>query len=272
MKPQKKRGILLETKKKKKGKTWLWRILFMVALCVFVYSGYQLYHIFSQNHEEKQEKQTLMNIANVPEVPKPEEEPFEINWEALQAQNPDICAWIIIPDTDINYPIVRGTDNEFYLNHTFLKAANYAGAIFLDYQADRTFQDNNTFIYGHNVKHGTMFAELENFKNAEFYQSHPYVYLFTPDGNYRCEVISMYSTIDSSASYTTYTGNQKGYETYISMVKGLAENIREVEMSSEDHMITLSTCSYERGGEASDARYLLHAKMVPWMDDYLLSK
>ena len=258
--------------KKKKKKSWIWSILFVVALCVFVYSGYQLYHIFSQNHEESEEKQTLTSIAKIPENPKPEEEPFTIDWAALQERNPDICGWIIIPDTDISYPIVQGTDNEFYLTHTFLKAENYAGAIFMDYQADRTFKDFNTFIYGHNVKHGTMFAELENFKDASFYEAHPYIYLFTPDGNYRCEVVSMYSTTDQSASYTTYTGDEENYLKYVDLVKGLAENIREVDVKGSEHMITLSTCSYERGGEASDARYLLHAKMVPWNDDYMVKK
>lgn len=258
-------------KKKKKNK-WIWSLLFVVALCVFVYSGYQLYHIFSQNHQEKKEKQTLTTIANIPENPKPEEEPFTIDWVALQERNPDICAWIIIPDTDINYPIVHGSDNAYYLTHTFLKAENYAGAIFMDYQADPTFQNFNTFIYGHNVKHGTMFAELENFKDAAFYEAHPYIYLFTPDGNYRCEVISMYSTVDQSASYSTYTGDAQSYLNYVDMVKGLAENKREVEVDETQHMITLSTCSYERGGEISDARYLLHAKMEAWDGAYMVDK
>ena len=117
-----------------------------------------------------------------------------------------------------------------------------------------------------------MFAELENFKDAAFYQSHPYVYLFTPNGNYRCEVISMYSTIDTSASYTTYTGDEQSYTSYIEMVKGLSENHREVAMSGTDRMITLSTCSYERGGEASEARYLLHAKLTPWNGEYEVAK
>lgn len=252
----------------KKKHPWIWRILFVIALGVFIYSGYQLYDIFSQNHEEGKEKAELINIAEIPEKPKPEEEPFTINWEALKAKNPEIVGWIIIPDTDINYPIVHGSDNAFYLTHTFLKAENYAGAIFMDYQANGEFKDNNTFIYGHNVKHGTMFAELENFKDTSFYQSHPYVYLFTPDGNYRCEVISMYSTKDGSASYTTYSGDEQSYLAYIDMIKGLAENKRDVEMNASDRMITLSTCSYEVNGEASDARYLLHAKMVPWSGEY----
>ena len=138
----------------------------------------------------------------------------------------------------------------------------------MDYQANGEFKDNNTFIFGHNVKHGTMFAELENFKDAGFYTSHPYVYLFTPDGNYRCEVISMYSTKDGSPSYTTYSGDEQSYLAYIDMIKGLAENKRDVEMNASDRMITLSTCSYEVNGEASDARYLLHAKMVPWNGEY----
>lgn len=252
------------------GKKWIWRLLFLVALCVFVYSGYQLFHIYVQNYKEGKEKTEITEIAKVPEKVDPEQVPFRVDWAALQAKNPDIIAWIIIPDTDISYPIVQGDDNAYYLTHTYLKNENYAGAIFLDYQADAAFRDSNTFIYGHNVKHGTMFAELEKFKDAAFYQAHPYIYLFTPQGNYRCEVISMYSTLAMSASYTSYTQDAAGYQAYITMIKALAEQKREVVMSSADPMITLSTCSYEQGGEASDARYLLHAKLTPWQDSYLV--
>lgn len=253
-----------------KWKQWTWRILFLGALCVFVYSGYQLFTIYYQNYKEGAEKDEISEIANVPEHVDPEKVPFTIDWSALQAKNQDVVGWILIPDTDISYPIVQGDDNEFYLTHTYLKAQNYAGAIFMDYQANASFQDRNTFVYGHNVKHGTMFAEIEKFKDATFFEQHPYVYLFTPTKTYRCEVISMYSTLDGSPSYTSYTQDDQSYLQYQSMVQSLSEHKREVTVDGQKPMLTLSTCSYEQGGVASDARYLLHALLVEWDGAYMV--
>lgn len=247
-------------------KRWLYRILFLIALGVFLYSAYQLFTIFYQNYEESSEIERITEVAKVPEDP--EKEAFTIDWDALKEKNEEVIGWILVPDTNISYPMVKGKDNDFYLTHTFEKKSNYAGSIFMDAFAQDQWKDRNTLIYGHNVKHGTMFAQLEKFKDKDFYENHPYIYIFTPEGNYRTEVISMYSTKSDSETYTTQFGSDESYMKYIENIKGLAEVKKDVKVEAKDKIITLSTCSYELNGQPSDMRYVLHALLVPWTGTY----
>lgn len=254
-----------EEKKKKKFFFWL---IFLIALSIFLYSAYQLFTIFKANWDEKRELETLTEIGNIPENP---ETPFTINWNALKEINDHLVAWIMIPDTNISYPIVQGSDNTYYLDHTFAKGENYAGAVFVDYHNKPDFSDNNTFIYGHNVRHGTMFADLENFMDPTFFNDHKYVYLFTPDQNYRCEVVSFQSTKDGTDAYRFGITDVKEWKKYIELItspniKGHVRN--DVKMGESDRLISLSTCSYEVNNDVSDQRYLLHAKLVPWVGQY----
>lgn len=253
-----------EEEKKKKHRFLFW-LIFLIAFCVFLYSAFQLFIILKQNWDEKRELENITEIANIPEDP---ETPFTIDWEELRKVNDHITGWILIPDTNISYPIVQGENNDYYLDHTFAKESNYAGAIFVEYRNKPDFSDNNTFVYGHNVKHGTMFAELEKFMDQGFFDSHKYVYLFTPNQNYKCEVLSFYSTKDGSDSYQFGISDVTVWKKYIETITApnLAGHVRnDVTMGESDRMISLSTCSYEINNAPSDQRYLLHAKLVPWI-------
>lgn len=253
-------------KKKSTSKKILYDILIVIALFVFLFSGYKLFHIYYLNYQEGQETKSIQKIAKVKKDP--EKEAFTIDWKALQKKNPNIIGWILIPDTDISYPIVQGQDNDYYLTHTFENKENYAGAIFLDAYAQRDFKDKNTIIYGHNVKYGTMFADLEKFKDAAFYNKHPYVYLFTPKQTYRAEVFSFYTTEADSASYRLQYVDDEDYLNYLDMVYQLSDTKRKTKFQPKEHIVTLSTCSYERNGQPSNLRYLLHAKLVKWNGSY----
>lgn len=258
-------GTMAKNKKNKKRKI-IFDIAFLLALVVFIFSAYKLGSIYYLNYQESQEKKNVQKIANVPK--NPEKKAFTIDWKALKAKNPQIVAWILIPDTEISYPVVQGNDNSFYLTHTFEKKENYAGAIFLDMNANKDFKDRNTLIYGHNVKHGTMFAELEKFKDEKFFKEHPYIYIFTEKQNYRCEVFSIYSTTDESKSYITQYANDDDYMKYIDMVQKKSDFKTDVKIKPSDRIVSLSTCSYERDGKPSDMRYLLQAKLVAWNQEY----
>ncbi len=120
--------------------------------------------IFYANHEEKVETNQVREIVNAPTSEKGLDS-FKVDFDKLKKINSDIVGWIVVEDTEISYPVVKGSDNEYYLNHTYKKSSNYAGAIFMDYAQDATLSTpyENVFIYGHNVYHGTMFAELENY-------------------------------------------------------------------------------------------------------------
>lgn len=253
---------------KKKKKNILFWIIFLIALCVFLFSAFKLFEILKANWDEKRELERITEIANIPENP---ETPFTIDWAALREVNDHVVAWLIVPDTNISYPVVQGSDNKYYLEHTFEKQKNYAGAIFMDQHNKPDFSDNNTFIYGHNVRHGTMFAELEKFTDKDFFSEHKYVYLFTEKQNYKCEIVSFHSTKDRSDYYKYGITDIEEWKSYIDLIRDTSINgyvHSDVDMGESDRLISLSTCSYEIGGELTDQRYLLHAKLVPWIGQY----
>lgn len=247
---------------RKRVSKWVYRILMLIAACVFAYSAFQLGSIYYANYKEKQETEELK--GSIKTVKKNgQEELRSVDFEKLREINPDVIAWIMIPDTDISYAVVQGTDNDYYLSHTVAKESNYAGAIFLDANASADFSDMNSFIYGHSTKHGTMFTNLEMFRDQAFADAHRYVYLFTPDKQYRCTIYSMYSTSYDSDSYLLGNTNSATQGAYLEMVKGLSLFDYGVEASAQDRLITLSTCSYE-DGVANERRYLLHAVLEEW--------
>lgn len=253
---------------KKKKKNFLFWIIFIIALCVFLFSAFKLFEILKANWDEKRELERITEIANIPDDP---ETPFTIDWAGLREINDHVVAWLIIPDTNISYPVVQGENNSYYLEHTFEKQNNYAGAIFMDQHNKPDFSDNNTFVYGHNVRHGTMFAQLEKFSEKEFFSTHKYVYLFTENQNYKCEIVSFHSTKDRSDYYKYGITDIKEWKSYIDLITDSSINgyvNTDVKMGESDRLISLSTCSYEIGGELTDQRYLLHAKLVPWIGQY----
>lgn len=254
--------------KKKRGRKPLDLLILIIAISVFCFSAFKLSEIYFANYKEKEETNELRNIAKIPSV-EVELDKFSVDFDELKAINPDIIGWIVVKNTDISYPIVQGKDNDYYLTHTYQKKENYAGSIFMDYRATKDFSDRNSFIYGHNLYHGTMFAELENYMEKKFLDAHPYVYLYTPQGDYKLQVFSAYTALDTSDSYRMQFSNDEEYLQYINLVKSKSRYPTNVDMSINDRMISLYTCSYEDGRnpenterEYLDDRYYIHAKVI----------
>jgi len=141
-----------------------------------------------------------------------------IDWDALRAINPDIVGWIVVPGTDICYPIVQGTDNAWYLGYTFSEERNASGAIFLDSRNDSRFSDGHSLIYGHNMRDGSMFAQLHGFTGDRFE-------IHTPDEQVLEYEVFARQTV--SATHHLY-----------STLDSVREDGREV--------VTLSTCVFRR--------------------------
>lgn len=254
--------------KKSNKKKILTRIIFVVAMCVFVFSAFQLGKIYFANYQEKEETKKLRDIVKAPKSEKKLDE-FTVNFTELKKINPEIIGWIIVKDTSISYPIVQHDDNKYYLNHTSEKKENYAGAIFMDYRNKADFSDYNTFIYGHNVYHGTMFAELEKYMDEDFFKNHPFVYLYTPNQNYKLQVYSAYTADAEGQSYKLSYSDLYDYSNYETYVKGLSRYDSGVTMTAADKMVTLYTCSYENGDNPDNTqsdeireRYYIHCKMI----------
>lgn len=247
---------------------WIDRIILVIAVCVFFYAGFNLFTIYKANHDESKEIDYLRELVEAPTTEKELEE-FKVDFDKLKEVNKAVVGWIVVEDTDISYPVVKGSDNEYYLDHTFSNYTNYAGAIFMDYRNQADLSDLNTFVYGHNVHHGTMFAELSNYMDSNFFNTHPYVYYYTPDANYKLQVFSAYvEKADSSSHRLSFAGSED-YQDYINHVKGLSRYDSGVSMTASNHMLTLYTCSYENGRNPSntdaqyiDERYFIHCKII----------
>lgn len=105
---------------------------------------------------------------------------FHVGFEELKGINPDIVAWLLIPETEISYPVVQGEDNQYYLKHTFRGEEHIAGSIFLDYRNQPDFSDSRSIIYGHNMKDGSMFHSLKEFQEDGYLEEHGEIWLLLP--------------------------------------------------------------------------------------------
>ena len=199
----------------------------------------------------------------------PEEEPvdllhphFQIDYGALSGVNADFTAVLHVPVLSITYPVVKSKDNEEYLHRTFEGKANFAGSIFLDANAKGSYDHKNTFIFGHNMKNGTMFGKLKYFlRDDQLANSNPYVFLCRPEGITRYRIFSYYLTTVESPIYNDFEGD-KGYDQYLSLIQRLSSYRNypkdSIDFSQRPDIITLSTCSGPSGG---NQRFIVQAAL-----------
>ena len=208
------------------------KMILLLCIAVFGIAAVKLIDIGKEYYDgQKEYKELKAYIKEVP-VCQPEkmkgdesekETGKEIDFEGLRKINEDLVAWIQIPGIGLDYPVVQGEDNEYYLYHTFQKENNKAGSIFLDYRNHDDFTDRRVILYGHNMKDGSMFHVLRNYQDIDFFQEHTDMEVYLPDGrtlNYQitaCEQVPADSEI---------------YQ----IERGYAEDSKENE-------IILSTCS-----------------------------
>lgn len=233
-------------------------LILILLLVVLTFCIFNIVKNLQIDISSKEIKEELIELVDIPEIPS-EEPTFEVDFDELKKINSDIVGWIVIEDTQINYPIVQGNDNTFYLNHSHDKSWNSYGSIFMDYESFSDFSSYNTFIYGHHTKNGSMFGELYKYMNVEFYENHNTFYLYTPTGNYEAQIFSAYVDSTTSDSYNQFFSTEKEYEEYIKMVKSKSNYKTDVNVnSSKDNIITLYSCSHESSRQKTD-RYFIHA-------------
>ncbi|MBS7306271.1 MAG: class B sortase [Lachnospiraceae bacterium] len=204
--------------------------------------------------EEAEERKELKSNENREDFPE-----MEVDFKALREKNPDTVGWLYVGSCGISYPIVQGEDNDYYMNHTFEGTVNSSGAIIMDYRDDKYLKDWNTFIYGHNMKNGSMFGSLKKLLNDEtLYDSDPYIYVYLPGYIYRYKIFSYYKDKPDSKMYWTADTLQE-YRQYIRDALSLSVRDLGVETSEENNMVTLVTCS---GSGAGKMRFFVHGEFI----------
>ncbi|MDM0480673.1 class B sortase [Clostridium perfringens] len=165
----------------------------------------------------------------------------------LKNINPDYRFWIKVEGTNIDFPVVQGEDNDFYLHHNFNKEKSFSGSIFVDSENNLN-DDSNIVVYGHNMRNDTMFAQIKHFKNENFFNANKYVTLYRDGKKSKFEIFSVYqeNAKDLESEIKINFSNKDEYEKYL---KGQEEKSlfkREgIDLNSKDRILTLITCGYD---------------------------
>ncbi|MCR4902734.1 MAG: class B sortase [Butyrivibrio sp.] len=171
-----------------------------------------------------------------------------IDFDKLQASNPDIFAWINIPGTVIDYPVVQHpTDDTYYLKHGADGLSSNYGCPYIELSDSKDFTDFNTVLYGHNMNNGSMFANLHKYEDNEFYQSHRDIYIYTPDHKLTYKVFAAVMYSDAHIPYYYDDSVESDRTAFLESLKTDIVADRsyisdDIEVTEDDRIITLSTC------------------------------
>lgn len=257
-------------------KNQILNFLFLFFILLAIFSGYKIISILTEYRSGENTYHEVQQYVHLPETEaptgkatepaadpeeteattEPEEDPIlfpEVDFDALLEVNEDVVAWVYIEDTNINYPVVRGKDNDRYLTTMIDGSYNGAGTIFMDYRNQPDLSDPHTILYGHNMKNNTMFANILKYRDQEFYDAHPVGMLMTPDQNYQFEIITAYvAEPNESAWQLAFLSDEEALNWALASMRRSAFSCDTVPALG-DKFLTLSTCSYE----FNDARFVL---------------
>lgn len=170
----------------------------------------------------------------------------------------DYRGWIKVDNTNIDYPIVQGKDNSFYLDKDINKNYVSSGSIFMNY-LNHGFNDENTVLFGHHMRNKTMFAQLKKYKEKEFFYGNNNIEIEIKDGKtLKYKVFSVYVTDANDNYIKTNFDNKSEYKEFLDKIKNKSIYKSDINVDENDKIITLSTCSYE----FNDARMVVHGKLL----------
>ena len=265
-------------KKRRRVKLWVWVVIATILLSTVFISIGKIILWQLDNNKSKDIKDEVDTIAEVDEIEDNENtelinEPADqnsdywyyisfplinVDFSELKKKNSDTVAWINVNNTNINYPIVQTSDNDFYLDHSYDKSYNEAGWVFLDYRNDSSFSDKNTIIYAHSRLDKTMFGSLSKTLKPEWYENkdNHIIRISNEKENSLWQIFSVYVIETESYYITTNFNSDEEYLTFLETMKSRSRYDFDTNLSASDRIITLSTC-YD-----DDRKTVVHAKLI----------
>lgn len=230
----------------------------ILAVAGLICAGVAGFKYYQEQHAGDEYDRLKKKVTTEEHVDK--ELDIPIDFDKLQSINPEIYAWIRIPGSVIDYPIVQSeTDNAYYLNHSAEKEEYAAGAIFTEDYNSKTFEDPNTVIYGHGMTNGTMFNGLHQYMDKDYFDANREVLIYMPDKILHYKIFAAYLFDNRHLMQSFNFDNEAIYQSYLDMVFGIrdmqASIDTDMQVTTKDKIITLSTCY----GGMSDKRYLVQA-------------
>lgn len=269
-------NVVIKKRKKLNVKNLCLLIFFLVMLIVFLFSLIKVimwiidnsntndiikkvantYEISEKNYDNEviineNEKDIYFDYMNLKFI--------DVDINKLKTFNPDTIGFIKVMGTNINYPFVQSTDNDYYLNRSYDKTYNNAGWIFLDYR-NNEFNDKNTIIYGHGRINGTMFGSLKDTLKSSWQNNKDnyIIKISTEKENSIWQIFSVYK-IATTSDYLQTTFSDNEFESFISLIKGRSSYNFETNVTNEDKVLTLSTCYNDND------KMVVHAKLIKYV-------
>lgn len=245
-------------KNKRYKKVILNIIIYMILLFVLIYSGIKIFKWYKDKTNNNKIAEQIKSTVIVEDKNEDEnKEEYTVDFNKLKEQNNETVAWIKVNNTSVEYPVVRATNNSFYLNHSFDKSENLAGWIFADYRNKFDGKDKNIVVYGHNMRDGSMFGSMKNILTSKWYNNKEnYNIIFNIEGeNCIYEVFSVYKIEAEDYYIKTKFSDNKEFEEFINTIKKRSVKNFDINVSKDDSILTLSTCANN-----NKYRVVLHAK------------
>lgn len=244
--------------KKKRMSSIIVSLVLILFIFIFIYSSIQIIKWLIENKARENIVSDIQNTITIDEE-KEDVEKYSIDFNSLKEKNSDTVAWIKVNGTDIEYPVVKTFNNDYYLNHSFDKIYNTSGWVFMDYKNKCNNTDKNIVIYGHNRRDGSLFGSLKNILTDEWQnnQENFIIPFITENERSEYQVFSIYRIKKEDYYITTNFSTDNEFNKFIDKVKSRSIKDFGINVAEDDNILTLSTC-------ANDNKYrvVLHAKKI----------
>ena len=237
-----------------KKKKIIINIIEFLFLIILILSAYKL---LNYTKDSKENKNILDDLSNNVKIDK-KTNTFDVDFKTLKNINSDTIAYIKINNTNIDYPVVKYKDNDYYLNHNFEKKVNSGGWVFADFKNNFDGNDKNIIIYGHNMKDKSMFGTLSRTLTSEWEndENNLFITLVTEEKQYTYKIFSTYRIDNEEYYITTNFNSNNEYINFLSTIKKRSNKYYDISLDENDQILTLSTCS------GNNKRIVVHAKKV----------
>ena len=252
-------------------------IILLIMIPILAFSSYKIINYLIETPKTKDLIKDITDNTEIneyesenAEIVKSEEKPntpywnfikmklIDVNFDSLKKTNNETVAWLFVGGTNVNYPVVQTSNNDYYLNHSFDKTKNSGGWLFMDYRNDKNEYGRNTIIYGHNMKNQTMFGTLKNLLSKNWYntEENRIIKMSSEKYNTLWQIYSVYTLETTSDYIQTEFESDDEYQTFINLVKGRSIANFNTSVTTSDKTLTLSTC------HGSAKKLVVHAKLI----------
>lgn len=238
------------------------KMIQFLCVIVFIYSAFELIQYAKTYADTEQELQQVQQFyEETQDIKEQQSQMIQPRFEKLQTINENIVGWITIPNSQLNNPVMYSGDNDYYLHHNYLDEESRAGSVFMDFRNDVEGLGRHTILYGHVMRNGSMFGELDKFAEQSYADEHSVMTFSTLYGNYELQVFAAYETTTDFYYIETDFTDDAAFGQFLTEIqkRSVISMPVDVDVTATDQILTLSTCTTSL---ADNERFVVHAKLV----------